>query len=98
MWRHSFIPAMRWKKVAWHSCRIAPSCSFAKNQALRLLSIRPHACQELYRKLSANWENRPLPRAVSRMLELGYLDDRDFACQSGQSPKGAGARDRFCGN
>lgn len=69
---------------------------FAKNQALRLLSIRPHACQELYRKLSANWGEQAAAAAVSRMLELGYLDDRDFACRYARELARKGrARDRI---
>lgn len=52
---------------------------FAKGQALRLLSIRPYACQELFKKLSANWGEEAAAAAVSRMLELGYLDDEDYA-------------------
>lgn len=69
---------------------------FAKNQALRLLSIRPYACQELYQKLSANWGEHAAAATVSRMLELGYLDDREFAGRYARELARKGrARDRI---
>lgn len=69
---------------------------FAKSQALRLLSIRPHGCQELYQKLSANWGEQAAAASVSRMLELGYLDDREYAARYARELVRKGrARDRI---
>lgn len=51
----------------------------AKAQALNLLSARPYPCQGLYDKLAPNWGEEAAAAAVARMLELGYLDDGDYA-------------------
>ena len=52
----------------------------ARVQALRLLSRAPHTRRGLARKLAARGFGLPAIRhALSRMTELGYLDDRAFA-------------------
>lgn len=52
----------------------------ARVQALRLLSRAAHTRRGLARKLAARGYGLPAIRhALSRMTELGYLDDRAFA-------------------
>ena len=52
----------------------------ARVQALRLLSRGAHTRRGLARKLSARGFGQPAIRhALTRMTELGYLDDRAFA-------------------
>ncbi len=51
----------------------------AKNKALDLLGIRDHAENELYRKLCRTFDEHTSALAVSRVKELGLLNDEQFA-------------------
>ncbi len=51
----------------------------AWNKALWLLGQRAYASGELCEKLRRDTSPAAADRAVSRLAELGYLDDRDFA-------------------
>jgi regulatory protein len=52
----------------------------ARVQALKLLARAPHTRRGLARKLAARgFGPAAVRRAIARMLELGYLDDRTFA-------------------
>lgn len=51
----------------------------AKDQALRYLSLRAYAEQELYKKLCLKFDEYSAAAAVALMAELNYLDDRAFA-------------------
>lgn len=52
---------------------------FAKEKALYLLSARSYTCRGLCDKLATQWGEEAAAAAVERMLELGYLDDEDYA-------------------
>jgi len=59
----------------------------AKETAFQLLSFRPRSAEELKRKLiKKGFSYLAIKRAIERVKELGYLDDRDyaymFACSS----------------
>ena len=51
----------------------------AKEKALWLLGCRAHTRKELFEKLSRDTTPQAAERAVTRMEELGYIDDEDFA-------------------
>lgn len=51
----------------------------AKAKALQLLSARAYTCQGLFEKLSSQWGEEAAEAAVARMLELGYLNDEEYA-------------------
>ena len=51
----------------------------AKDKALRLLSVRSHASQELYEKLCRDFDAPTAAAAVAEMDRLGLLDDESFA-------------------
>jgi regulatory protein len=52
------------------------------NAALRMLARRPYSVAELRRALERKFpEAGPVRQAITRLRELGYLDDRKFAEQ-----------------
>lgn len=51
----------------------------ARERALRLLSQRAYTEQGLYRKLCEKTDEQQAAQTVARMVELGLLDDRDYA-------------------
>lgn len=51
----------------------------ALNKAYDLLSRRAHSEKELRRKLSKFYDEESADNAVNRMLELGYLNDEQYA-------------------
>lgn len=51
----------------------------AKNQALRFLARRAHGQQELYEKLCRSQDEYSAAAAVASMVELGLMDDGEFA-------------------
>lgn len=51
----------------------------AKDKALSLLSLRDHACGELYEKLCRKFDEHTAAAAVAEMRRLGLLDDARFA-------------------
>ncbi|MDL2324290.1 RecX family transcriptional regulator [Ruminococcaceae bacterium OttesenSCG-928-A16] len=53
----------------------------AKNQALRYLSLRAYAQQELYNKLCLKYDPHTAAAAVQDMCELDLLDDETFALE-----------------
>lgn len=53
----------------------------AKNQALRYLSLRAYAEQELYNKLCLKYDPHTAAAAVQDMRELSLLDDETFALE-----------------
>jgi regulatory protein len=53
--------------------------SGAKGYALNLLSRRAYTEKALFDKLCARYEEQEAAEAIGRMLELGLLDDTDFA-------------------
>jgi regulatory protein len=54
--------------------------SRATNQAVRLLSFRPRSRSELASRLKRNgYGPEAINAAIDRMVELGYVDDADFA-------------------
>lgn len=54
----------------------------AKKSALRLLSIRNHSYQELYRKLSKKkFSEDIIKKVLDDLTALGYLNDKTFAEQ-----------------
>jgi regulatory protein len=54
--------------------------SRATNQAVRLLSFRPRSRRELETRLKKNgYGSEAIAAAIERMVELGYIDDVDFA-------------------
>lgn len=51
----------------------------AVNKCYDLLSRRDHSVKELRTKLLRTVDEKNADRAIDRMLELGYLDDRKYA-------------------
>ena len=51
----------------------------AVNKCYDLLSRRDHSVKELRTKLLRTVDEKNAERAIERMLELGYLDDRKYA-------------------
>ncbi len=51
----------------------------AVNKCYDLLSRRDHSVKELRTKLLRTVDDKNAERAIERMLELGYLDDRKYA-------------------
>ena len=51
----------------------------AVNKCYDLLSRRDHSVKELRTKLLRTVDEKNAQRAIERMLELGYLDDRKYA-------------------
>lgn len=51
----------------------------ARERAISLLSARSYTEQGLYRKLCERADEQAAAAAVARMLELGLLDDADYA-------------------
>lgn len=58
----------------------APKLSDVEASALRILAGRPHAQGELERKLrKRDYPDDMIAEVCRRMLEFGYLDDKQFA-------------------
>lgn len=53
----------------------------AKNQALRYLSLRAYAQEELYQKLCLKYDTYTSAAAIQAMVELDLLDDENFAVE-----------------
>lgn len=53
----------------------------AKNQALRYLSLRAYAQEELYQKLCLKYDPYTAAAAIQAMVELDLLDDETFAIE-----------------
>ncbi len=51
----------------------------ARERALSLLALRAYTCAGLYEKLAPDFGGEAAAATVERMLELGYLDDEDYA-------------------
>ncbi len=56
----------------------------AKDQALRFLARRAHGQQELYQKLCRTQDEYSAAAALAAMVELGLMDDGQFAAQRGE--------------
>lgn len=67
----------------------------AADQALRYLSLRGYGQEELYRKLLLKYDEHSSAAAVAKMVELGLLDDGEYARQraEGLAQKGKSARE-----
>lgn len=59
--------------------RDASEARITRERALRLLSGRSYTQQGLYRKLCERADEQYAAAAVARMIELGLLDDADYA-------------------
>lgn len=51
----------------------------AYEKALRLLSVRPYAEKELFRKLTLKFSKESAERAIEKVKSYGYLDDEAYA-------------------
>ena len=51
----------------------------AKEKALWLISYRSHSEKELFDKLRRDFDETSAQKAVSRMAELGLINDEEFA-------------------
>ena len=57
----------------------------AKDKALRLLSRRSHGAKELQEKLSRHFDEDTAFAAVAHLMDLGLLDDAEFAAQRAEA-------------
>ena len=63
----------------WQALVAAINYRKAVNKCFDLLSRRDHSVKELKTKLLRTVDGESADKAVTHMLELGYLDDRKFA-------------------
>lgn len=65
------------------------------NRAMAMLAARARSSRDLRKKLIDKGEEAPLvDRAIARLLELGYLDDRAYAASKARSSVARGRSPR----
>ena len=79
LWQGGIKEGMEADPQALEEIRMASETRVAVEKAARILSHAAATSRQLYDKLCRTVDPRAAAAAVERMLQLGYLDDQDYA-------------------
>lgn len=82
LYHHQIKEGSQLDEASLHSLRASSETRKAKDAALRYLSLRSHASEELYQKLCRKFDSHSAAFAVAEMQRLALLDDLEFAKKS----------------
>ena len=79
LWQGGLKEGMETDPKSLEEIRMASETRFAVEKAARILSHAANTSHQLYEKLCRTVDPQAAAAAVERMLQLGYLDDEDYA-------------------